>query len=69
MRVSELEDHNGGKGIFATVSPSEAVRLIQSLSNQLVAGNANSGRMETYLEDGRDFSIGVEFPIATASKG
>lgn len=46
--------------MMVTVSTKEAHALIQSLANQLVAGNPNTGRLETFCEDGTDFSIAVD---------
>ena len=68
MKMDELGTHNGGKVVLLSVSPNEALQLIRSLSNQLAEDFANAGRLETYLEDGRDFTIAVDFPIAGKNK-
>lgn len=46
--------------LFLRVTKQEALRLIQSLSAQLVANNANVGREEMFTKDGTYVSIGVE---------
>lgn len=49
------EDHS----YMLKVTPPEALQLIQSLSNQLVAKNCNTGRAEYTTESGEYFSIAV----------
>jgi hypothetical protein len=46
-------------GIMIYVSEGEAISIINSLTNQMVNESSNSGRLETYLKDGRNFSIAV----------
>jgi len=46
---------------FVHVTEREAIEIIQSLSSQLMAKSANVGRRESFTEDGKYFSIGVEF--------
>ena len=41
------------------LTSSEALRLIRSLTNQLVAGDANAGREETKLDNGEWFTAFV----------
>ena len=45
--------------LFVRVNTSEALKLIQSLTNQLIARNPNVGRWECYASDGTDVSIAV----------
>lgn len=47
------------RGTFVTVTRSEAVRLIESLAHQLETRNPNSGRMESFDQNGEFFSIAV----------
>ncbi len=46
-------------GIMVRVDDIEAIRIIQSLTHQLLADDGNSGRAEFYTEDGEYFSISV----------
>ena len=51
--------------IFLTVSKEEAIKIINSLTNQMIANTPNAGRLETLIsvnseEDPYYFSIGVE---------
>jgi hypothetical protein len=46
---------------FLRVSEKEAIAIIKSLANQLVANHANTGREEFWTKNGEYFSIGVEF--------
>lgn len=50
---------NNEKLLFIRVSRTEAVRLIRSLSEQILANNPNVGRDETYATNGIDVSIAV----------
>lgn len=46
--------------VFVRVNPDEAIQLIRSLTNQLLAKNPNVGRLEQYAKnDGTYVSIGV----------
>jgi len=47
------------KVLLLKVSPEEALDLIRSLTTQMIVRSPNSGRLETYLKDGRNFSIAV----------
>ena len=59
MKVKRFED-DGTKGLMLSVSTTEALQLIQSLSSQIIAKNPNgSGRHEHYAEDGTYVSIAV----------
>lgn len=55
----EMMEAKKPRVMMLRVSHEEALALIQSLANQLVSGSPNAGRLETFLEDGRDFSISV----------
>ena len=46
-------------GTMVRMSTAEALRLIQSLSNQLVAGSENTGRVEFRTAKGEYFSVAV----------
>ena len=47
--------------VFIRINPNEALQLIQSLTNQLIAKNPNVGRLEQFAKnDGTYVSIGVE---------
>jgi hypothetical protein len=47
-------------GLFVRVTQEEALRLIQSLAEQLVKNNPNDGRLESYPKGDFDyFTIGV----------
>jgi hypothetical protein len=54
MKITKLED----SGIFVVVDRTEALEIIQSLSNQILANSSNNGRKESYAE-GKYFSIAV----------
>jgi hypothetical protein len=47
------------RGYMLQLTKEEAIRLIQSLSNQLVADNPNTGRWEGNLKTGEYFSVSV----------
>lgn len=57
MRV--IRDVGEEKGYIVKVSPEEAMRLIKSLSNQMMKGSASVGREEFYTEDEEYFTIAV----------
>lgn len=47
--------------LMIRMNQNEALETIKSLSEQLISGSPNVGRVETILNnDGRDFSIAVE---------
>ena len=54
----------GGKGYFIHVTRQEALKLITSLSEQMVANDSNHNRLESYTDKGEYVSIGVvpEYP-------
>ena len=54
MEVKKIKN-----GYYIDVSSREALRLIQSLTNQLVARNPNVGREETITKKGEYFSMFV----------
>ncbi len=59
MRVIQEKDLNGGSIVFIKMNKLEAIRTINSLSNQMIGDSANSGRAEMY--DGNTyFSISVD---------
>jgi hypothetical protein len=45
-------DHERGKLGFVYVNPREAIGIIRSLSNQLLARSPNAGRLESRCEGG-----------------
>ena len=55
----ELFEHKKRKVMLLRVSRHEALKLIESLTQQMLSGSPNKGRYEQYLDDGRDFSIAV----------
>lgn len=65
MKADSLKTSHGSV-LFVTMSETEAIDTIKSLANQLSARNSNTGRMETFLDDGTDFTIAVNF---TPDKG
>ena len=54
MKVIQVEDK-----IFVDVNKREALGLIRSLTNQMIADNPNVGRAETFTENGEYFSVFV----------
>ncbi len=46
-------------GYMINVTKKEAAQLIESLSHQLVTGNCNGNRMESFTRDNEYFSIAV----------
>lgn len=48
-------------GFMLSLTTEEAHQLIASLANQLADESANSGRVESYTEDGLYFSVAVDF--------
>ena len=52
-----------GLGFMLEVSEKEAYAIINTLSQQLLSGTANSGRQEFYTREGEYFSIAVQKPI------
>lgn len=51
---------NNKKLLFIRVTRNEAMRLIKSLSEQILSNSSNVGRDETYATNGTDVSIAVE---------
>lgn len=59
VEVTELEDN----GFFVNVTREEAMRIIETLANQIMNNNMNSGRAEFFKrseEDTSYFTIGVK---------
>jgi hypothetical protein len=52
-------------GFMVRVSPEEAMAIINSLSGQIMKGNANNGRIEFNTEKGEYFSIAVQKKVPT----
>jgi len=52
-------------GFMVRITPEEAVAIINSLSAQIMKGNANDGRIEFNTEKGEYFSIAVQKKIPT----
>ena len=62
MEIIRMKMEPGQKkdtGLFIRVIPDEALKLIQSLSAQLLYKNPNNEREEFYANDGTYFTIGV----------
>lgn len=73
MRLVEVKANNRGRyprhGIMLLqVSVQEALSLVRSLVGQIQTQEPNSQRLETFLEDGRDFSISVHPPYPVKLK-
>ena len=49
----------GSRIAMLRVNTTEAVRLIHSLTEQILQQSPNTGRWENYCQDGTDFSIAV----------
>lgn len=47
------------EGLFIKVNEKEALTLIQSLANQMLANNPNVGRSEVFTSNGGYLSIAV----------
>ena len=47
--------------IFVNVSKQEALSIIKSLTEQMIAESSNVGRVETFADCGTYFSMGVDF--------
>jgi len=60
----ERENSHGHDINMIVVSREEALSLIHSLSNQLLEGNGNSGRVEHYTDSGEYVSISVDDILA-----
>jgi len=54
MQVDKIKEK-----YFVNVTQDEALRLIKSLTNQLINNSGNVGRLESYTDDGEYFSIFV----------
>ncbi|MBA7624544.1 hypothetical protein ES703_31953 [subsurface metagenome] len=61
MRILRDAD-KGARGFVIKVNPEEAIRLIKSLSVQMMKKGANTGREEFDTEDGEYFTIAVIQP-------
>jgi hypothetical protein len=60
MEMVEVKKRRGQQGVLLLrVNKREALELIQSLTEQMLSGSPNAGRLERFLPDGRDFSIAV----------
>ena len=55
----ELFEHKKRKVMLLWVDRYEALKIIESLTQQMLSGSLNQGRYEQYLDDGRNFSIAV----------
>jgi hypothetical protein len=61
MKLAHWDDTQsaGGPGYMLQLSEEEAIKTIQSLTNQLVAKSPNTGRWETKLDSDEWFSVAV----------
>lgn len=59
MNIERLKTKEGIKWEFVKVSIKEALSIINSLTNQMIQENPNSGRLETRIDNGY-FTIIVE---------
>lgn len=50
---------NTKRNLFIRVTRREAIELIHSLSEQIICNSPNSGRLETFANNGTDVSIAV----------
>ena len=48
-----------GKGLFVRISRTDAIKLIHSLSEQIIANSPNVGRWEPITKEGKEFTIAV----------
>lgn len=58
----EFVTPEGGKGVGLAclhVTQGEAIALIHSLTNQILAKSPNGGRLESILDDGSYFTVAV----------
>ena len=55
-KVVDLKDGT----VFINITQKEAIRLIKSLSSQIVANSSNVDRVESYDDYDNYFSIGVD---------
>lgn len=62
-----IKSKETGAEFIVLVSPEEAVRLIKSLSNQIIEKSPNIGREEFVTEGGEYFTIAVEGEGDTAT--
>ena len=63
MRITKTKDKNTKQGIILVhVNPKEAMRLISSLSRQVMSESSNKGREEFVADSQEYFTIFVEFP-------
>ena len=47
------------KGLFIRMSEKDALKLIQSLTTQMIEKSPNSGRWEPITKEGKEFTIAV----------
>jgi len=47
------------KGIFIRISRADAMRLIHSLTEQIINNSPNTGRWEPFTKDGQECTIAV----------
>jgi hypothetical protein len=63
MEVVEFPKTASLQGWMVNVTEEEALRLIHSLTTQLLYKNANKDREEFYTKDDKYFSIAILFEI------
>jgi hypothetical protein len=63
MEVVEFPKTASLQGWMVNVSEEEALRLIHSLTTQLLYKNANKDREEFYTKDDKYFSIAILFEV------
>ncbi len=64
LEIKAPDDENsvrafGEGGYMVRMNPQEALRLIESLSRQLLTKDPNGGRAEYTTKDGKYFSVAV----------
>lgn len=59
--VIEIEhiEKDDKKIVFVEVDREEAMRIIKSLTSQILENNSNVGRLESYTKNGTYFTIAV----------
>ncbi len=60
MKINEFDYKTAKPSMMVYISRHEALLLIKSLANQLISEDGNSGRLETFTEDGRYFSLFIK---------
>jgi hypothetical protein len=63
MEIVEFPKTASLQGWMVNVSEEEALRLIHSLTTQLLYKNANKDREEFYTKDDKYFSIAILFEV------